>query len=107
MEIEVGDGDFEKNVIDQSFNMPVVVDFWASWCMPCTSFKPVLEKIAKEYNGKFILAKVNVDVAVKMATKYHIMSIPSVKMFRDGKVIDSFVGALPESRLRKWLDKNL
>lgn len=105
--IEVGDDDFNESVIEQSKRIPVVVDFWAPWCMPCMILKPVLEKLAKEFEGKFILAKVNVDEARRVATEYGIMSIPNVKLFKDGKVVDEFVGALPESKVREWLKENL
>jgi len=105
--IEVGDDDFNESVVEQSKRIPVVVDFWAPWCMPCMILKPVLEKLAKEFEGKFILAKVNVDEARRVATEYGIMSIPNVKLFKDGKVVDEFVGALPESKVREWLKENL
>ena len=105
--IEVGDDDFNESVVEQSKRIPVVVDFWAPWCMPCMILKPVLEKLAKEFEGKFILAKVNVDEARRVAMEYGIMSIPNVKLFKDGKVVDEFVGALPESKVREWLKENL
>ena len=108
MEIaEVNDNDFQEKVIEKSKEIPVVVDFWATWCMPCLMLGPVLEKLAEEYKGKFILAKVNVDVARETAMKYGIMSIPSVKMFKNGEIVDEFIGALPEGRVKEWLEKNL
>lgn len=76
-------------------------------CTPCLMLGPALEKLVKEYNGKFILAKINVDEGRATAQKYGVMSIPSVKMFKDGKVVDEFVGALPEPAVKQWLDKNL
>lgn len=103
--IEVDDSNFEEKVIDQSKEIPVVVDFWATWCMPCLMLSPALEKLAKEYNGKFILAKMNVDSGQSTSKRYGVMSIPSVKMFKDGKVIDEFVGALPEGAVKEWLDR--
>lgn len=106
-EIEVDDNNFNELVIEQSKKIPVVVDFWATWCMPCLMLSPALEKAAKEYKGKFILAKLNVDEARITSQKYGIMSIPSVKMFKGGKVVDEFIGAVPESVVRNWLDKNL
>jgi len=106
-EIEVKDGDFNEKVIEASKNKPIVVDFWATWCMPCNMLSPTLEKFAKDYKGKFILAKVNVDEARTTAQKYGIMSIPCVKLFKDGKVVDEFIGALPESDVKEWIDKNL
>jgi len=106
-EIEVDDNNFEELVIEQSKKIPVVVDFWATWCMPCLMISPILEKLAKEYKGKFILAKLNVDNSPITAGKYGVMSIPNVKMFKNGKVTDEFIGAVPEPVARKWLDKNL
>ena len=106
-EVRVNDTNFKKEVIEQSRKNPIVIDFWATWCMPCNILSPVLEKLAKEYQGKFILAKVNVDEARTESQKYGIRSIPSVKMFKNGKVVDEFIGALPESDIRRWLDKNL
>ncbi len=105
--IEVNDENFQEKVIKQSKKKPIVVDFWTSWCMPCLILAPILEKLAKEYNGKFILAKVNVDKSRKVSQEYGIMSIPSVKMFINGKVVDEFMGAMPESMVRKWLEKNI
>jgi putative thioredoxin len=106
-EIEVDDENFQEKVIEQSKKIPVVVDFWASWCMPCLMLSPILEKLAKEYNGKFILAKLNVDENRITSQKYGIMSIPSVKLFKNGKVVDEFVGALPELSVREWLNKSI
>ncbi len=106
-EIKVSDGSFAKDVLEQSMSVPVVVDFWAEWCMPCVMLAPVLEKLTKEYNGKIILAKVNVDENPQSSTQYKISSIPAVKMFKEGKIVDEFVGALPEPNIRQWLDKNV
>lgn len=106
-EIEANDGDFKEKVIEQSRKMPVVVDFWAQWCTPCLMLGPIMEKLAKEYNGRFILAKVSVDSAGATAQAYGVMGIPSVKLFRDGKVVDEFTGVQPESAIREWLDRNL
>jgi len=105
--IEVNDNSFNEMVIEQSKKVPVVVDFWATWCGPCLMLSPALEKFAEEYQGKFILAKVNVDEARTAAQKYGIMSIPNVKMFKGGEVADEFIGAIPESQVKEWLDKNL
>ena len=105
--IEVNDNDFNEMVIEQSKKVPIVVDFWATWCGPCLMLSPALEKFAEEYQGKFILAKVNVDEARTAAQQYGIMSIPNVKMFKDGEVVDEFIGALPELLVKNWIDKNL
>ena len=107
MEIEVNDDNFNENVIIKSKEVPVVVDFWAQWCAPCIMLGPVLEKLAKEYEGKFILAKANVDQARQTAQQYQVRGIPSVKMFKNGKIIDEFVGAMPEENIKQWLNKNL
>jgi len=107
MELEVTDETFDKQVIAQSKKIPVLVDFWASWCMPCTVLKPMLEKITKEYKGKFILAKVNVEDNQEKAGEYGVMSIPCVKLFKSGKIADEFIGAIPEQQVRNFLDRNL
>ncbi len=104
---EVDDENFQEKVIEKSKETPVVADFWAQWCQACVMLSPILEKLAKEYNGKFILAKANVDTARKAAESYGVMSIPSVKLFKNGEVIDEFIGAIPELSVKKWLEKNL
>jgi putative thioredoxin len=107
MELDVTDETFEKEVIEKSKTIPVVVDFWASWCGPCVSLKPTIEKIAKEYEGKFILAKAATDDNADAAAKYGVMSIPAVKLFKDGEVVDEFTGAQPEATIKQWLDQKL
>jgi len=107
IKIEVNDGNFEEKVIKQSNEIPVVVDFWATWCTPCVMLGPTLEKLAVENKGKFILAKLNVDGNPVTSQRYGIMSIPAVKMFKDGKVADEFVGVIPEPSVREWIDKNV
>ncbi len=107
MEIEINDNNFEKEVIEKSKEIPVVVDFWSQMCPPCLIIKPVLENLAKEYEGKFILAKANVDQARQKAQEYKVSSIPSIKMFKNREVIDEFIGSIPEEQIKQWLDKNL
>ena len=107
IEIKVNDENFNEKVIEQSKHVSMVVDFWAPWCMPCSILAPILEKLSKEYNGKFILAKSNVDETRTFAQKYMVMSIPNVKLFKNGEVVDEFIGALPEPAVRQWLEKNI
>lgn len=106
-EMDVTDSDFQEKVIEKSKEVPVVVDFWAEWCAPCKMLSPVLEKVEKDYDGKFVLAKANVDEAKKTAQKYGIRSIPSVKIFKDKEVVGEFIGAIPEDAVKDWLEKNL
>jgi putative thioredoxin len=105
--IKVDDNNFKENVIEKSKEIPVIVDFWATWCMPCNMLSPVLEKLTEEYQGKFILAEANVDESRVTAQQYGIMSIPAVKMFKNGEVTNEFVGALPEQVVRDWIEKSL
>jgi len=105
--IEVNDNDFEEKVIKQSKDILVLVDFWAEWCMPCLMLDPVLEKITDEHKGKIVLAKLNVDKSPKMSQIYRIDSIPAVKIFKKGKLVDEFIGALPEIEVREYIDKHL
>ena len=96
--------DFESVVIQGSFKQPVLVDFWAEWCQPCQSLIPVLHKLAEEYQGAFLLAKVNTDAQSELAAHAGVKSLPTVKLFVDGKIVNEFMGALPESEVRKFLD---
>lgn len=107
IEIEANDEDFEEKVIENSKKLPVVVDFWAEWCAPCRILSPTLSSIAKEYQGEFLFVKVNVDKNPELAERYQVMSIPSVKMFKNGKIVSEFVGAMPASWIKKWLEENL
>jgi putative thioredoxin len=104
-DIDVGLADFQQQVIEESKLRPVVVDFWAPWCGPCKSLKPILEKLAAEYGGKFLLAKVNSDDNQELATRYGVRGIPNVKAFIDGEPVDEFSGALPEGEVRAFLDR--
>ena len=107
MVTNVIDINFNEKVIEKSKEKPIVVDFWAQWCQPCLILGPILDQLEEESKSKFILAKINVDEAPETSKKYNIMSIPSVKMFKQGKQIAKFVGVLPKEQIKDWFDKNL
>ena len=103
--INVTDEAFEKTVVES--DLPVIVDFWAPWCGPCKMVAPILEKIAKEYSGKIIVAKVNTDNHSEWANKFGVQGIPTMLFMAGGKVVHQQVGALPEPLLRNTLDQFL
>ncbi|MFA5684536.1 MAG: thioredoxin [Lysobacteraceae bacterium] len=95
--------DFEQSVLVRSTTVPVLIDFWAPWCAPCRQLKPILEKLADEYNGAFVLAKVNSDEEMQVASLFGVRSLPTVILLKDGQPVDGFMGAQPESALRQFL----
>ena len=96
-----------QQVMETSFEVPVLLDFWASWCQPCHMLMPVLAKLAEQYQGKFVLGKLNTEEEQEIASRFGIRSIPTVKLFRDGQPVDEFMGALPEQAIREFLDKHV
>lgn len=103
--IEVNDNDFEAKVLKSS--LPVLVDFWAPWCGPCLAIAPALEELAKDYKGKLTIAKLNVDDNPNTPAIYGVRSIPYLVLLKNGKIVDSIVGAVPKSKLAMMLDKSL
>ncbi len=95
---------FAEVVIDASYSMPVLVDFWADWCAPCRALMPVLASLANEFRGKLTVAKVNTEEQREIAAEYQIRSLPTVKLFRNGQVMDEFMGAIPEAAIREFVD---
>ncbi|WP_295402770.1 thioredoxin [uncultured Thiocystis sp.] len=98
---------FQSVVLDGSFERPVLVDFWADWCAPCRMLMPMLAKLAADYGGRFILAKVNTEEEQALAAQFGIRSLPTVQLFKSGRAVDQFMGALPESQVREFLDRHI
>ena len=105
MVTDVNDGNFEEEVIKSS--LPVLVDLWAPWCGPCRMVGPVVEKLSGKYEGRFKFCKVNVDENPKTAATYRVMSIPTLIFFKDGKAVDTVIGAVPEQALQSKIDSLL
>ena len=104
---DVREDNFEAEVLQASLTTPILVDFWATWCGPCKTLGPMLEKLAGEFNGAFRLAKVDVDKSQQLAAMFGIRSIPTVMLVKDGQIVDGFAGALPEGQLREFLTRHV
>lgn len=98
---------FSADVLERSKQVPVLVDFWAGWCNPCKMLMPILDKLANEYHGKFVVAKVDTDAERELAAVNGIRSLPTVKIFRHGQPVDEFMGALPESAVREVIERHI
>jgi thioredoxin 1 len=103
--MNIGDGDFAKEVLQS--DQPVLVDFWATWCAPCRAIAPAVEELATQYKGKVKVAKVNIDDNQDTPQQYGIRSIPTLLVFKGGKVVEQIVGAVPKSRLEAAITKAL
>ncbi len=101
--LDVSEGTFDNDVLMRSHETPVIVDFWAEWCAPCKILGPLLERLANEWGGSFLLAKVDVDENPNLAIRYGVQGIPAVKAIRNGEVVAEFVGAQPESMVRRFV----
>jgi putative thioredoxin len=107
LSFDITDADFETTLVERSMQVPVLLDCWAPWCGPCKQLKPLLEKLVQAYEGRFVLAKLNTDENPQLAGMLGLRSIPHVMLFKGGQPVDQFTGALPESRIRAFLDAHV
>lgn len=105
--VSIATQDFARLVLDASHHQPVLVDFWAAWCAPCRMLVPILAKLASEYGEKLRVAKVNTDEERELAARYGIRSLPTVAIFKDGQLVDQFLGALPEREVRAFINRHI
>jgi putative thioredoxin len=105
--MDVGESTFQNDVLQRSMTVPVVIDFWAEWCGPCKQLSPTLERLASEYGGQFVLAKIDVDANQQLAASAHVQSIPMVMGVVKGQAVPLFTGALPEAQVRQYIDELL
>jgi thioredoxin 1 len=103
--IEITNQNFEKEVLNS--NIPVVVDFWAEWCGPCRMVSPIIDELAHDYEGKVKVGKINVDKENELAMKFKVMSIPTIIIFKDGKIVEKIVGAKPKAEFENFINRNL
>jgi putative thioredoxin len=107
LSFDTSDADFELAVLERSLDVPVLLDCWAPWCGPCRALTPLLDKLVAAYGGRFVLAKLNTDESPQVSAAMGIRSIPQVTLFIGGQPVDQFMGALPESQIRAFLDRHL
>src|SRR3954447_15742866 len=104
MALDVTDATFQTEVIERSQQVPVVVDLWAEWCGPCKTLGPIIEKVVDETRGEVVLTKVDVDANPQIGQAFRVQSIPAVYAIRNGEIVDSLIGAIPEQQVRQWVD---
>lgn len=104
---QINDGNFQEKVMEYSKNKPVLVDFWAEWCGPCKALGPILENIAKEFEGKISIKKINIDENPSAPANFGIRSIPTIMIFKDGTVADTKIGLSSEADLKNWVNSQL
>ncbi|MFA5333310.1 MAG: thioredoxin [Candidatus Nanoarchaeia archaeon] len=107
MEIIVNDSNFNKEVVEKSKILPVLVDFWATWCPPCRMLSPIIEEIAEEMSKKLVVAKADTASCPKICMDYEVQSIPALKIFKNGKVVAETVGFMPKAALMEWIKKSI